>query len=114
MNVEGFIVRFVGLPAGEDNAYPLECQGADSAVMRFSLLALTPVKLISPGRKSRALLSKLVKGLADEYGPGKSAMDPKRFATALNDGSDTRIFLDALRVRPAGSIRTKQRQETRS
>ena len=105
---------FVGLPAGEDNAYPLECQGADSAVVRFSFLALTSVKLIGPRRKSRALLSKLVKGLADEYGPGKSAVNPNRFATALNDGSDTRIFLDVRRVRPAGSIRTKQNQETRS
>ncbi len=65
-------------------------------------------------RKSRALLSKLVKGLADEYGPRKSAVNPNRFATALNDGSDTRIFLDVRRVRPAGSIRTKQNQETRS
>jgi hypothetical protein len=60
--------------------------------MRFSFLALTPVKLIGPRRKSRALLSKLVKGLADDYGPGKSAVNPNRFATALNDGSDTRIF----------------------
>jgi hypothetical protein len=71
VDIEGFIVRLVGLPADEDDAYPLECQGADSAVMRFFFLALTPVKLISPGRKSRALLSKLMKSLADEYGAGK-------------------------------------------
>jgi len=75
---------FVGLPAGEDNAYPLERQGTDCMVMRFSFLALTPVKLISPRRKSRALLSKLMKSLADEDGPGKSAMNPKRFAAALD------------------------------
>jgi hypothetical protein len=75
---------FVGLPAGEDNAYPLERQGTDCIVMRFSFLAFTPVKLISPRRKSRALLSKLMKSLADEDGPGKSAMNPKRFATALD------------------------------
>jgi hypothetical protein len=36
--------------------------------MRFSFLALTPVKLISPRRKSRALLGKFMKSLADEYG----------------------------------------------
>ena len=45
--------------------------------MRFSLLTLTLVKLISPGRKSGALLSKLMKSLADEYGSGKSANEPK-------------------------------------
>ena len=33
--------------------------------MGFSLLALTPVKLISPGRKSRALLSKLMTRVTD-------------------------------------------------
>ena len=60
-------------------------------MMRFSLRALTPVKLISPGRKSRALLSKFMKNLADEYGPGKSAMNPKRFAAAFEYRSDTRI-----------------------
>ena len=48
-----------------------------------------------------ALLSKLMKGLADEFGPGKSAMNPNRFAAALNDGSDTRIFLDVRSVRPS-------------
>jgi hypothetical protein len=56
--------------------------------MRFSFLALTPVKLISPGRKSRALLSKLMKSLADEYGPGKSAMNPKRFAASFDYRSE--------------------------
>jgi hypothetical protein len=61
--------------------------------MRFSFLALTPVKLISPGRKSRALLGKLMKSFADKYGLGKSAMNPKRFAAALGNRSDTRILL---------------------
>ena len=114
LNIKRFIIRLVGLPAGEDDAYPLECQGADGAVMRFPSRALTPIELISPRRKSRAMLGKLMKSLADKYGPGKSAMNPKRFAASLNDGSDTRIFLDIRCVRPARAIRTKQRQETRS
>jgi beta-xylosidase len=41
--------KLSGLPAGENDAYPLESQGTDRAVMRFSLLTLTLVKLISPG-----------------------------------------------------------------
>src|ERR1700761_1281287 len=65
--------------------------------MRFSLLALTLVKLISPGRKSRALLGKLMKSLADEYGSGKSAMNPKRFATAFNYRSYQNTFVDRWR-----------------
>jgi hypothetical protein len=94
LKVEGFIVRRVGLPAGVNDAYPLECQRADSAVMRLASLALTPIKLIRPRRTSDTLLRKFMEGLADEYGPGKSSMNPKRFATALYYRSDTRVFLD--------------------
>lgn len=77
-------------------------------MVRFSFLALKFVKLLSPRRKSGALLGKLMKALADEYGSGKSAMNPKRFTATLNDRSNTGISLDIRRLRPARSIRTKQ------
>jgi hypothetical protein len=48
-NIERFIVRLIGLPAGVNDACPLECQGADGAVMRLPSRALTPIELIHPG-----------------------------------------------------------------
>ena len=62
--------------------------------MRFSFLPLTSIKLIRPRRALRALLGKLMECLADEYGPGKSSMHPKRLAAALYHGSDAGVFLD--------------------
>ena len=75
--------------------------------MRFSFLALTPIKLIGPRRTLPGLLGKLMEGLADEDGPGKSSMHPKRLAAALYHGSDAGVFLDVRSVLPASSIRTK-------
>jgi hypothetical protein len=98
------VTSIASFSAGTDDAYPLERQGADTAVMRFSFLALTPVKLISPRRKSRALLGKLMKSLADEIWPGKSAMNPKRFAAAIDYRGDTRILLQIGVVDPARSV----------
>ena len=60
------------------------------------------------------MLGELIEGLADEFRPGKSSMNPNRFAAALYYRSDTRVFLDVRSVSPARSIRTKQRQKTRS
>ena len=40
---EVVIIRLVGFPAGVNDAYPFECQGADGAVMRFSSLTLTAI-----------------------------------------------------------------------
>ena len=61
---------------------------ADSAVMGFSLLALTPVKLISPGRKSRALLSKLMTRVTDRRpqraSQKKDSASAFRLSPALN------------------------------
>ncbi len=48
VNVERFFVRLVGFPAGENDAYPLECEGADGTVMGFTFLALPPIILIRP------------------------------------------------------------------
>ena len=71
--------------------------------MRFSFLALTPIKLIRPRRTLPGLLSKLLEGLADEYGPGKSSMHPKRLAAALSTGAmpndDGRLFQQAFQLR---------------
>ena len=75
--------------------------------MTFSSLALTPIKLIRPRRTSHALLGKFVEGLADKFGPGKSSMNPKRFAAALYYRSDTGVFLTVCRVGPARAISPK-------
>jgi hypothetical protein len=45
--------------------------------MRFSFLALTPIKLSRPRRTLRALLGKLMECLADEYGPGNGLREDK-------------------------------------
>ena len=82
--------------------------------MGFSSLALTAIKLIRPRRMLHALLGKLMKGLADEFRSGKPSMNPNRFAAALYDRGNTRVFLDVCSVMPAQSIRTKHRQKTRS
>jgi hypothetical protein len=50
VNVEGFIVRLVGLPAGANDAYPLECEGTDGTVMRLTSLALPSIILIRDAR----------------------------------------------------------------
>ena len=62
----------------------------------------------------RALLGKLMECLADEYGPGKSSMDPKRLAAALYHRSDAGVFLDVGGVSPARSVRTKYSKQTGS
>ena len=82
--------------------------------MGFSSLALTAIKLIRPRRMLHALLGKLMEGLADEFRSGKPSMNPNRFAAALYYRGNTRVFLNVCSVIPAQSIRTKQRQKTRS
>ena len=114
MNVERFIVRLVGLPAGENDAYPLVGQGTNGTVMGFSSLALTTIKLIRPRRMLHALLGKLMEGLADEFRSGKPSMNPDRLAAAFDYRSDARVFLNLRSVSPAGAIRTEQGKKTRS
>jgi len=114
LSVKRLVVRLVGLPAGENDAYPFVGQGTNGTVMGFSSLALTAIKLIRPRRMLHALLGKLMEGLADEFRSGEPSMNPNRFAAALDDRGNSRVFLDVCSVKPAQSIGTKQRQQTRS
>ena len=113
LEIEGFLVGLIGLPAGENDADPLEGQGADGAVMGFAPLALTLIIASRPRRTLDALLGKFMESLADEFGPGKPSMNPKGFAAALDDRGDAGVFLKVRRVSPTRSIRTKPRQQTR-
>src|SRR5262249_21932665 len=80
----------------------------------LTFLTLTSVEGFCPGRVEHAVLGKFMEGLADEFRPGKPAVNPKRFSAAFNDRSNSGELLNVHGCSPVRPIGTKYSQKTRA
>lgn len=94
LEVFGFAVGFVVLPASEEDALPLVGEAAEYGLMALSLGFLPLVVGFGPEGLDDGLGGPFDEGLSPEFVAGVAAVDEVRLSTLFGDRGDAAVFLD--------------------
>jgi len=111
MDIDGFVIGSAGLPASEEDALPLESQGAKGGVVAFAFFSLSVVEGASPFGLGDGLAGPFDEGLAQELPAGEPAMDEVGVATLFGDRCDTGVALEGGGVAEASAVVAEGDQE---
>lgn len=113
LEVLGLVIESPVLPTAEEDAYPLEGESAQCALVRSAASALLRVEGSGPEGARNGLSRPFDEGLTQEGWARETPVHPMAIAAALGDGRDACVALQVLGVAVAVSVFAERAQQAR-